>query len=77
MDIYYYYNSLSEERSLGMLAVENKSLAKVLNFKGRRNRSKLSVENCPMGGMVIACGLEPQTYCLEGSCSIQLSYATL
>ncbi len=52
MDIYYYYNSLSEERSLGMLALENESLAKVLNFKGRRNDSKLSVENCPLGGMV-------------------------
>ena len=52
MDIYYYYNSLSEERSLGMLNVENKSLAKVLDFKSRRNRSKLSVENCPLGGVV-------------------------
>ena len=27
--------------------------------------------------VVIAGGLEPPTYCLEGSCSIQLSYATL
>ena len=61
MDIYYYYNSLSEERSLGMLAVENKSLAKVLNFKGRRNRSKLSVENCPMGGMVTTGRIELPT----------------
>jgi hypothetical protein len=26
--------------------------------------------------MVIAAGLEPATYCLEGNCSIQLSYAT-
>ena len=26
--------------------------------------------------MVIPLGLEPKTYCLEGSCSIQLSYGT-
>ena len=25
---------------------------------------------------VIPSGLEPETYCLEGSCSIQLSYQT-
>ena len=28
------------------------------------------------GEMAIAEGLEPSTRCLEGSCSIQLSYAT-
>ena len=27
--------------------------------------------------MVIPGGLEPPTYCLEGSCSIQLSYGTV
>jgi hypothetical protein len=26
---------------------------------------------------VIPFGFEPKTYCLEGSCSIQLSYGTL
>ena len=26
--------------------------------------------------IVIPLGLEPKTYCLEGSCSIQLSYGT-
>ena len=26
---------------------------------------------------MIPLGLEPKTYCLEGSCSIQLSYGTL
>ena len=26
--------------------------------------------------MVIRLGLEPKTYCLEGSCSMQLSYGT-
>ena len=26
---------------------------------------------------VIPLGLEPKTYCLEGSCSIQLSYGTI
>ncbi len=27
--------------------------------------------------MVIPVGLEPTTYCLEGSCSIQLSYGII
>ncbi len=27
--------------------------------------------------LVIRSGLEPETYCLEGSCSIQLSYQTI
>ena len=27
--------------------------------------------------LVIPLGLEPKTYCLEGSCSIQLSYGTI
>ena len=26
---------------------------------------------------MIPLGLEPKTYCLEGSCSIQLSYGTI
>ena len=29
-----------------------------------------------MKGSVIRIGFEPMTYCLEGSCSIQLSYRT-
>ncbi len=29
-----------------------------------------------MEGEVIPFGFEPKTYCLEGSCSIQLSYGT-
>ncbi len=27
--------------------------------------------------LVIRSGFEPETYCLEGSCSIQLSYRTI
>lgn len=30
----------------------------------------------PVGCDVIASGFEPETACLEGRCSIQLSYAT-
>jgi hypothetical protein len=30
-----------------------------------------------MLSLVILSGLEPETYCLEGSCSIQLSYRTM
>ncbi len=29
-----------------------------------------------VNGGVIPLGFEPKTYCLEGSCSIQLSYGT-
>ena len=34
------------------------------------------VERICINGGVIRMGLEPITYCLEGSCSIQLSYRT-
>ncbi len=84
MDIYYYYNSLAEEKSLGVLSMETESIAKVLSFKARGTglaglgtRSEQWVENCPMGGMVIPERLERSTYCLEGNCSIQLSYGTI
>lgn len=59
MDIYYYYNSLAEEKSLGVLSVESESVAKVLSFKARGTafaglgtRSKQWVENCPLEEMV-------------------------
>ena len=52
MDIYYFYNSLAEERSLGVLAVETGNPAKDLAFRGPRNRSKLKAENCLLNGMV-------------------------
>ena len=32
--------------------------------------------NALSGTLAIPGGLEPPTYCLEGSCSIQLSYGT-
>ena len=83
LDIYYFSNAVSEERSLGVLCNESQSVAKVLPFKGRGTRngdlkldSKLRVQNCVSARLVIAAGLEPATYCLEGNCSIQLSYAT-
>lgn len=31
----------------------------------------------PTPNMAIPAGVEPATYCLEGNCSIQLSYGTL
>ncbi len=33
-------------------------------------------EKSTSGKVVIPIGFEPMTYCLEGSCSIQLSYGT-
>ena len=40
-----------------------------------KNRNRTLVSSCWV--MVIRLGLEPKTYCLEGSCSIQLSYRTI
>ena len=84
MDIYYYYNSLAEEKSLGVLSVGSESIAKVLPFGPRGTGSaalgtdsKQWVENCPMGGLVIPARLERATLSLEGRCSIQLSYGTI
>ena len=34
------------------------------------------MERCSISFSVILSGIEPETYCLEGSCSIQLSYRT-
>ena len=60
MDIYYYYNSLAEEKSLGVLSVGSESIAKVLPFGPRGTGSaalgidsKQWVENCPLDEMVI------------------------
>ena len=40
--------------------------------KHEEGRPKGRLSSC----LVIRSGLEPETYCLEGSCSIQLSYQT-
>ena len=65
MDIYYYYNSLAGEKSLGELSIESGSVAKVLSFKAHGtgiatlgNDSKRSIKNCPMSGMVTPPRLE-------------------
>ena len=44
-------------------------------FQGKTG-FKLKVQNCLSARMVIRARLERATYCLEGSCSIQLSYRT-
>ena len=63
MDIYYYYNSLAEEKFLGVYPIESGSVAKVLSFKAQGtelatlgNDSKRS--NCPLSGMVTPPRLE-------------------
>lgn len=60
LDIYYFSNAVSEERSLGVLCNENQSVAKDLPFKDRGTRngdlnlgSKLRVQNYVSARMVI------------------------
>ena len=80
LDISYFYNSLADERSLGGFTVETESLAKVLPFHSKGTKilsSKSQSENCLLSGMVMLARLERATYCLEGNCSIQLSYSTM
>ena len=43
--------------------------------KSKRKTKKGAIKNAPF--FVIPLGLEPKAYCLEGSCSIQLSYGTI
>ena len=50
-----------------------RGLLKSFIFRGMRNKE--ASENSETS-LVIRSGLEPETYCLEGSCSIQLSYQT-
>ena len=66
MDIYYYYNSLAEEKSSELLSIESGSVAKVLSLKTHGtgfdalgNNSKRSIGNCPLSGMVTPPGIEP------------------
>ncbi len=72
MDIYYYYNSLAEERSFGVLSIETKSVAKVFSLSTHgtglaafRIGSKQWVENCLMGELVMPLRFERRTYALE------------
>ena len=43
-------------------------------LQGKKNGTNLSFLDLSL--QVIQSGFEPETYCLEGSCSIQLSYWT-
>ena len=43
-------------------------------IKGKKNGDSINFDAIP--DRVIPSGFEPETYCLEGSCSIQLSYGT-
>ena len=40
-------------------------------------RRRKDIQTYQSTNLVIPAGFEPATYCLEGSCSIQLSYETL
>ena len=48
----------------------------VLDVSCEKERVTGSYESITNTLSVIRMGLEPMTYCLEGSCSIQLSYQT-
>ena len=53
-------------------------LPKKLAYKKRKEGiEKTKVKESNDGNKVIPFGFEPKTYCLEGSCSIQLSYGTV
>jgi site-specific DNA recombinase len=43
----------------------------------KENEKGNSEKNCLKSYKVIRIGFKPMTYCLEGSCSIQLSYRTV
>jgi hypothetical protein len=43
----------------------------------KEDKNEKCPENSGHSNVVIRIGFEPMTYCLEGSCSIQLSYRTL
>ncbi len=57
-------------------------IGKILNFFDSLKSLKISSLQTKKASItltfifVIPLGLEPKTYCLEGSCSIQLSYGT-
>ena len=51
----------------------------ILKYSGRfveKKTGQTRYESC-LSRLVIPFGFEPKTYCLEGSCSIQLSYGTV
>ena len=60
--------------ALGLLRILQSSALKIAQTKKRS--SKLGVFFLVIYLCVIALGFEPRTVCLEGRCSIQLSYAT-
>ncbi len=79
IDMYYFSKANGDECPSGSFLMESGNHAKVHSSGTYGNlfkKSKLEVKNCLSARMVIAARLERATYCLEGSCSIQLSYAT-
>ena len=80
IDMYYYSKASGDECPSGWVREESRTHAQGHSSGSYGNlfkKSKLEIQNCLSARMVIAGGLEPPTYCLEGSCSIQLSYATV
>ncbi len=79
IDIFYYPNTLKSQGSHEGLSEEQGHSTNALSVVGygkHRADSKLKVQNCTSARLVMPPGFEPGTYCLEGSCSIQLSYGT-
>ena len=76
LDLYYYSCASENEGTSGALSGNSESSAQVLAFAGQGRHSKPSIQNCVSARVAIPVRLERTTYCLEGSCSIQLSYGT-
>ncbi len=77
LDIYYYSCALPQEGMLGGGSGETENAAKILPWRARGTDSKLLVQNCTSARVATPAGFEPAAPCLEGRCSIQLSYGVV
>ncbi len=78
MLVYYMFTKIPRQKRIKCVQIQlsaSFSLLKITQKKHRKQRLIRCVSVLYV--FVIPLGLEPKTYCLEGSCSIQLSYGTI